>query len=339
MSLLKNEKGQIRLPGAARKVAAEGQHKLPKDNKLWINIGRGFIYFLLTVIVIRGVIGSLSNDAVLMEKTAARLDDFMSHPNAYLENNGISAFTEDFMRDYLTYDRQARLSELTDNRYKGDGKLDITYPDDVVMRKVVGVRTAEVNKISDERFNLTLIARCSVTKRQTVTENGVTSTKDIETLDRSYYKIGVFKDQSGRYAILTAPARIPDQSTAVEARLKDLSPLSASEGVAMRAKMDLQSFYKSFFEGSANDVSYVTDGKIQGFEGKMKFVSLEESAFRDTGKELLVRSKIKATDEYGITVSLSYELIMIMKDDKWVVRSIDPVNEEFKKYEVTPKGE
>ncbi len=305
-----------------------GKEKLPRNYGSIKKFIRIFIYVLLLLIFLKGVVGILSNDTARLNSLVGKIEAFIENPPELLiDDLALQGKAKEVMNAYLTFngrkdERNKKVNSLILS------KIDESFEGDIKEISPIDIQVLDVEAIKENEANVTLQASYKIKREKLVDEEKVID----EEIKKSYYKVTVVRDSFG-VKVKDIPLLIPAKESAQNFDRKVVKYPSAEAEQKREIDESLISFYKAYYEGTMKDISYVTTIKnLKGLEGQASFLNLSKTDARigDDGRAFVV-SEIKIKDSLK-TYDQKYELILIKIEDKYLVESIDLMNKEFVKH-------
>lgn len=306
----------------------EKKEKEPRDSKALNKVLRIIVFLTIIFVIIRGLTSIFNNDALMFAELQEEVKMLKENPPERIEKLPIvEGLAKTYLREYLTYtgDETERERRLKDFALK---RIDEEINAEIISILPAGIETYETEKVNDKEVNVSLFSRVDV-KRYGKEDPNTGEKEIISERSSSYYKVTVVLLEDGAI-IKKAPVRLPEleNEEAVEVRVVNYSAPERKEKTEIEES--LKSFFKSYFEGSMKDISYVTTIKeLKGLEGQCKFLDIEKADIRlsDDG-EAFCRVIIRLSDDFK-TFRSEYELKMIKDETQYLVESFDITNKNF----------
>lgn len=272
-------------------------------------VGMIFLWIILTFIFLRGVIAIFTSISPSDQKRM--LDEYttslQSEENIRTE---VTAFAESFVRDYFTYDgasKEAYEMRLAD--YMASGLL-ISAPENIVMTTNY-VSAIGVNFESENDIDVDI----------TATVNYTDSTKNV------IVRVPIEVDKNGKLAIVNLPQFIPksDKSDAIAAYQKNLPGREVTKEELSDIQTNLESFFKTYFEGNRNELSYYVTKDFpyeNGLEGTVKFATIStlRVSFDDSTSKYYAVANLDVIDNERTIEQTVY--LTLKKTDRFYVEDI-----------------
>lgn len=297
MFQLKKTKKELNIKDVENEILKQN-----KDHSGIVRVFRVFVYLLLALIMIRGVTSIFKNDRAEVNELKLEIDDFIKHPGKYVNSNQPISIAIVYLTEYL---EGKPTTSFSVNSAERKNKVEQLRVADTVVYDVVKQDTS------------TLVTIAAIIEAKDPNKDNILVTSIM------FFKV-IVEQVDGKYVVFREPLRIaaPEKAT-YESR--DLgSSLSQSDPIWIAVENDLVSFFKAFYEGSSNDISYLAVTDIRGLEGVAKFVGVEKlSVYKTSDDEVLALVTVNTEDEILGLLPQYCELRLKKIDTKWKVESID----------------
>ncbi|MBN2794477.1 MAG: conjugal transfer protein [Clostridia bacterium] len=306
----------------------DGKERLPRNNTGVKKIFRWALLGFIIVIFLRGIGTFFNSDAAHLNSLINKMENYLENPpETLIDDLALQAAAEEIVFEYLTYSGNKEERNRRVNAFMF-GRINESFGGDIKLLKPIDIQVTDVEVIKASEVCITLQAKYQVTKEKGEGEKKITYDED----KKSYYKVVVVRDSTG-IKVKDVPLLIPTPNQAENYDRRVVK--YASVEMAERTEIDesLKSFYKAYYEGNANDISYLTTIKgLKGLENQAKFIGLDKTDAR-IGEDgtAYVTSKINVQDDLK-TYSQQYEIVLVKPEDKYLVSSIDLMNKEFTKH-------
>lgn len=281
-------------------------------------IGKVILWTFVIFLLFRGVVSILDNKS--QDEMMKAIDDYRSAAEQReAARSGAAAFAENFVYEYYSFDEQQN-TEYTNRigKYLA-GAVNISAPvGNSAAMEVLSAKTTKISFASDKRMDVDVSAKVRYTAVSDTT-GGAIQDKDLLVRVPVAYK-------DGRYAVDAAPIFIPEEDAAVVEGAEVYTGTEASQGEKQELRQVLESFLKTYYEGSDQDVSYyVSENSTvkHGLDGafiyegikRMSAYSLEEN-----GKSL---ANVAVTvNDNGMEIEQDMYIYLSKKDGKTYIDQI-----------------
>ncbi len=224
-------------------------------------IGMILVWIILIFIFLRGIIAIFTSVSPSEQKRT--FDEYINTLN--LEENlkgEASTFAENFVKNYFTYDGKNK--DNYDSRmanFTATGLI-ITAPEDVETT-VNYISSTSVNFLSEEAVDVDVIVEV----------------KYSDNIKLFKITVPIEIDSNGKMAVVNYPQFIPneDKSEEISAYQKTLPGRDINKDELSEIQTNLESFFKTYFEGNDNELSYYVTKSFpykQGLRGLIQFNSI-----------------------------------------------------------------
>ena len=127
-------------------------------------------------------------------------------------------------------------------------------------------------------------------------------------------------------AVIENPRLVPlPAETSIQKERESLvgEPLDSSEEEALRSAAE--TFFKTYASGKQEELSYLMAGdqKVETFQGKMRFVAVEQMQAVKKGDRVVSELVLRLADPTtGMEMTTSYEIDWVKEDGRWFVEAI-----------------
>lgn len=211
-------------------------------------IGKVLLWTLVIFLLFKGVVSILDNKS--QDEMLKAIDDYRSSAEQReTMRSGAAAFAENFVYEYYSFEGQQNTA-YTDQLGKYlAGSVNISKPmGNSAATEVLSAKTMKLSFVGETRMDVDVSAKV----RYTATEN--TSGEAINDKDLIVRVPVAYKD--GKYAVDAAPLFIPKEDAADVKGAESYTGTEASQEEKQELRQVLESFLKTYYEGSDQDVSY-----------------------------------------------------------------------------------
>jgi len=272
----------------------ESPKRLMKIKKTGLRkIGKILLWTLVIFLIIKGAASILDNRSQdELEKT---IDEYRSAAEQReAARSGAAAFAENFVYEYYSFDGQAGTEYVSRIGKYLAGSVNISKPiGNSAAAEVMSAKATKISFRSETRMDVDVSAKV----RYTATENttgGALPSKDL------FIRVPVaYKD--GKYAVDATPIFIPKEDAADVAGAEGYTGTEVSQEEKQELRQMLESFLKTYYEGSDQDVSYYvskTSTIKHGLDGAVSYSGIKRmSAFYLDGEgKYLVNAAVSVLD-------------------------------------------
>ncbi len=297
-------------------------------------VGKILLWTLVVFFILRGIGTIFKED----EKQTAQaiIDTYIKSTvnKSNIESQG-KAFAESFALEYLTMngrDRESYINRL--QNYTGKGvDFNINLQSNV-KTEAFSANSYKANWVSENSFTVDIRAKVKYFNNA-AERDSVNSTELMNQTepDSSY----VIRDvniripvcsQDNMFQISGYPAFLPATDKA-EIEPKSYSGQEVSEDLKKTIKGVMESFFKIYFTGSPEEISYYmldSTVKQKGLEGRFEFVKLDEISvyITDSVDRYYVITKVSVKDSINeVAIPQEYKINLVKKEDKYYISNMD----------------
>lgn len=287
-------------------------------------VGKVLLWSLVAFLILKGVASLLDNRS--QEDLQQTIDDYRTAAEQReTVSAGAAAFAENFVYEYYSFDGRSN-QDYTERvgRYLA-GALSIPKPmGSGVLAEVLSAKTTKISfAFSDEkRMDVDVSAKVRYSSTGDATLSGsaiLASDKDLN------LRIPVAW-QDGKYAVDAMPLFIPPDDAAEIARTPGYSGTEVTLKEKEEMRQMLTSFFKTYCEGSDQEVSYYISPNSEirhGLNGVVAFSSLKWLTvyYLEAENEYLANVSISVIDN-GQELSQEMYLTLIKQGSKYFVDNI-----------------
>lgn len=285
-------------------------------------IGKVLLWTLVVFLIFKGV-GSILDNRGQDELTKVIEDYRSAVEQREAMRSGAASFAENFVYDYYSFDGRSN-----QNYIQRVGKYlasSMTIPKPMGSGVSVTVLSAKTTKISfeaDTRMDVDVSVKVRYSGSEDVTLSG--SAISIEDKDLNIRVPVAWKNE--KYAVDAMPLLVPAEDAAEVARAPGYSGTEVSTKEKEEIKQMVESFFKTYCEGSDQEVSYylTSDSEIKhGLNGAVAFSNLKwvTAYYLETENEYLAGASITVKDN-GQDISQEMYLTLIKQGSKYYIQKI-----------------
>ncbi|MDD4564944.1 MAG: conjugal transfer protein [Eubacteriales bacterium] len=284
-------------------------------------VGKVLLWVLVIFLLFRGVVSILDNKS--QGDLTKIIDDYKyAAEQREAARSGAAAFAENFIYEYYSFDGRSN-SDYADriSRYLAD-TLNIPKPmGGGAATEVLSAKTVKINILeSDDKMDVDVSVK--VRYSAVNVSEGAISDKDINIRVPVAYK-------DGKYAVDAMPLFIPAEDAADIARATEYSGTGVSQKEEKEIKQILESFFKTYYEGSDQEVTYYLSDQSEidhGLNGVVIFSGVKRiSAYylegSDEYDEYLVNAVVSVADN-GQAIDQEMYLYLTKTESKYYINEI-----------------
>ena len=211
-------------------------------------IGKVILWTFVIFLLFKGVVSILDNKSQAQMLKA--IDDYRSAAEQReAARSGAAAFAENFVYEYYSFDGRQNTEYANRIGTYLASAVNISAPvGNSAAMEVLSTKTTKIGFVGETRMDVDVSAKVRYIAAAD-TSGGAIQDKDLLIRVPVAYK-------DGRYAIDAAPLFIPKEDAAVVEGAKVYTGTEASQVQKQELRQVLESFLKTYYEGSDQDVSY-----------------------------------------------------------------------------------
>ncbi|PFW72139.1 hypothetical protein COL23_25655 [Priestia aryabhattai] len=251
-------------------------------------------------------------------------------------------YAENFATQYFTWqkgdtnewieERQTRIQPFLAEGLDENAGLNPSQTD--WSSTVKHVSLAKIEEKDDNKAFITLLVEADFTKKtktEEVTKNkdGKEEKKEVEKDEikpfKQYFVVPI-SFQNGTYGVYQLP-KYTNMKEKTKVQLEEREGLQEFNGNRSKVESFAKTFFKSYAEASSSELSYmvVDQSRIQGLDGKMEFVSIQNMDIKQDSKgNIEVFATVELKDkETGTVFTSDYSLVLEEKEKRLLVKQIN----------------
>lgn len=302
-----------------------------KTNRL-SKIGRAVFWTFFIFLILRGI-GSLFPT----DETISAQDIIADYKESRIYKDRVefeaTSFAESFTSEFMTYesedmnDYRNRLSSFLP-AYLSD--LGVRFQDNT-KAQVIESNAYDIEWVSDNQLNIKVWLKVNYELQEKIEkEDGSFDINTITKLNTINLKVPV-AEKEGLYVIEDYPAFISNIDKA-ETEYKWHSGYTADKKKTEEIKTILNSFFKVYYSGSSEEISYYIEGsmRIKGLEDRIKYIELGNvSVYEDEDKDSQNERYIAIAEVYvldsesNMEVRQKYHIRLVYNDNRYYISDFD----------------
>jgi len=278
-------------------------------------IGKVLLWILVIFLLFKGAVSILDNKS--LSEMVKSIETYRIAAEQRDEaRSGAAAFAVNFIYEYYSFDGAANSDYQDRTGAYLAGSLDIQKPaGSGIATEVLSANAVKISFASKNRMDVDISAKI----RYTSLTGGAILSKNLKIRVPVGY-------QDGKYAVDASPMLIPKEDAADIMQAEGYSGTEISSAEKDEIKQVLESFFKTYYEGSDQEVSYyVSDqSKIKhGLNGAVTFNKLNtiSAYYLAESKEYLVSATLTVNDN-GEEIRQNMYLYLIKGEDKYYINQI-----------------
>lgn len=288
----------------------------------------GFMFLVVTVNVFSTETVESKSESVVVKENKASSQEGVQ----YAKNFTSEYFTwQKGDTDEWIVDRQNRLKSFLVKGIDEDGGLDTSKME--WSSSVSKINLVDIEEKGDDKAFITLFVSSNFTKKtkteEVVKKDDKEEKKEVEKEESKpfiQYFVVPIRYQNGSFGIYQLPkyTNVKEQTKVKPEERRGLTEYNGNRG---KVQSFLNTFFTSYTEDNSTKLGYMLeDGvHIQGLNGKMKFLSLQNTEIKaDKKGNIQTFSTIQLRDtETGAIVSSDYSLVVSNKQGRFLVKEIN----------------
>ena len=281
-------------------------------------VGKVLLWVLVCFLLLKGALGILDNKS--QDELVKTIDGYKTAAEQRdAARSGAAAFAENFVYEYYSFDGHTN-SEYADklSRYLAKS-MDIAKPvGSGTATEVLSAKTVKISFASEDRLDVDVSTKVRYTG-DVNSSGGAISDKDLNIRVPVAYK-------DGKYAVDAMPIFIPNEDAADIEGAEGYGGTEVSQNEEKEIKQVLESFLKTYYEGSDQEVSYYVSDKSKidhGLSGAFTFNGVKRiSAYYLKGSnEYLVDAAVSVIDG-GQEIEQDMYIYLTKGDSKYFINEI-----------------
>ena len=280
-------------------------------------IGKILLWALVFFLIFRGAVSILNNRS--QEELVKTIDDYRyAVEQRETARSGAAAFAENFVYAYYSFDDHSN-SGYTDqvSRYLANA-MDVPKPaGSGIATEVLSSKTIKITFVGKNRMDVDVSAKVRYT--------GVNASGSAIQDKNLNVRVPIaYKD--GKYAVDAMPMFIPDEEAADVLRAEGYGGTEVSQKEEKEIKEVLESFLKTYYEGTDQEVSYYLSARSKidhGLRGAFSFCGVKRitAYYLEDSEEYLVDAAVSVSDN-GQEIEQDIYFYLTKNKNKYYINEI-----------------